>query len=149
MRRSHTARCESGVRNSRYGLRGVRVYEASHPGPHGRRTRDISDEVLDNLERELRLIESDDEPLGSIDKWSERGPQDQFRGGHQESLATVPASPVALEAAGRSCAEVVTILDEGVPSTVPAQIIPTWVDRDGVFRVFGVLLGRAGGFDRR
>ena len=51
------------MRNSRYGLRGVRVCEASHPGPHGRRTRDISDEVLDNLERELRLIESDDEPL--------------------------------------------------------------------------------------
>ena len=30
---------------------------------HGRRTRDFADEVLDNLERELRLIESNDEPL--------------------------------------------------------------------------------------
>ena len=62
VRRSHTVRWES-VRNSRYGLRGIRVGEASHPGPHGRRTRDVSDAVLDNLERELRLIESDDEPL--------------------------------------------------------------------------------------
>ena len=46
------------------GLRGVRVGEVSHPGPQGRRTRDISDEVPDNLERrELRLMESNDEPL--------------------------------------------------------------------------------------
>ena len=50
-------------------------------------------------------------------EWSERGPQDQFREAIGESLATVPASPVTLEAAGR-------------PLTVPAQIIPTWVDRD-------------------
>ena len=54
---------ESGVRNSRHGLRDIRVGEASHPGPHGRRTWDVSDEVLDNLERELRLIESYNEPL--------------------------------------------------------------------------------------
>ena len=51
------------MRDVRYGLRGVRVGEASHPGFQGRRTRDIPDEVLDNVERELRLMESDDEPL--------------------------------------------------------------------------------------
>ena len=51
-------------------------------------------------------------------------------GGRWESLATEPESPAALEATGESCAEVVTIFDEGVPSTVPAQIIPTWGDRD-------------------
>ena len=130
MRRGHTAGWESGVRNSRYGLRGVRLGEASHPGPHGRRTRDVSDTVLDNLERELRLIESDDEPL--VRSTGGRNVVPRISSGEAigESLATVPASPVALEAAGRSCAEVVTILDEGVPSTVPAQIIPTWVDRD-------------------
>ena len=48
----------------------------------------------------------------------------------------MPASPVALETAGRSCAEVVTIFDEGVPSTVPAEIIPTWVGRDDECSVF-------------
>ena len=128
--RSHTVGWESGVRNSRHGLRGVRVGEASHPGPHGRRTRDVSDTVLDNLERELRLIESDDEPL--VRSTSGRNVVPRISSGEAigESLATVPASPVALETAGRSCAEVVTIFDEGVPSTVPAQIIPTWVDRD-------------------
>ena len=61
--RGHTVGRDSGARDARYGLRGVRVGEASHQGPQGRRTRDNSDEVLDNLERELRSIESDDEPL--------------------------------------------------------------------------------------
>ena len=53
--RHHTDRWESGVRQSRYGLRSVRVGEASHPGPHGRRTRDSAEKVLDGLER----VESD------------------------------------------------------------------------------------------
>ena len=43
------------MRNSRHGLRGVRLGEASNPGPPGRRTRDSAEEVLDNLERELTL----------------------------------------------------------------------------------------------
>ena len=53
----------SQVSQSRYGLRGVRVGKASHPGPQGRRIRDSSEEVLDGLERELNLIASDDELL--------------------------------------------------------------------------------------
>ena len=83
--------------------------EASHPGPQGRRTRDISDEVLDNLERELTLLES------------------------VRSLATVSASLVAVEAAGLRCADVPNFVgthDEGVSSTAPAKSIPTWVDLD-------------------
>ena len=60
--RGHTVGRESGVRDARYGLRDVRVGEATHPGPQGR-PRDTSHEVLDNLGRELRLMESDDEPL--------------------------------------------------------------------------------------
>ena len=43
--RIHTVGRESGVRDARYGLRGVRVGEASHPGPQGRRIRDISDAI--------------------------------------------------------------------------------------------------------
>ena len=105
------------MRNSRYGLRGVRLGEASP----GRRTRDMSDEVLDNLERELRLIESDDEPLVRPTVGRNVVPRISSGEAIGESLATVPASPVALEASGRSCAEVVRILDEGVPSTVPAD----------------------------
>ena len=54
---------EPGVRNARYGLRGVRVGEASHPGPT--RLRD-EDEVLDNLELALTMIDSDDEPLTRV-----------------------------------------------------------------------------------
>ena len=103
--------------------------EASHPGPHGRRTRDVSDAVLDNLEHEFRLIESDDEPLVRSTSGQNVVPRISSWEAIGESLATVPASPVALEAAGRSCAEVVTIF-HSVPSTVPAQTIPTWVDRD-------------------
>ena len=99
------------MKNSRYGLRGVRVEKASHPSPHGRRTRDVSDTVLDNLERELRLIESDDEPL--VRSTSGRNVVPRISSGEAigESLATVPASPVALETAGRNCPEVVTIFD--------------------------------------
>ena len=58
---------ESGVRNARYGLRGERVEEASHPGPP--RCRD-EDEALVNLEFALTMIDSDDDPLGD----SSRGP---------------------------------------------------------------------------
>ena len=87
--RSHTVGWESGVRNSRYGLRGVRVGEASHPGPHGRRTRDVFDTVLDNLERELRSIESDDEPL--VRSTSGRN---QFRGGHRGERVWPQCPPV-------------------------------------------------------
>ena len=51
---------EPGVRNARYGLRGVRVEEASQPGPLRRRD---EDDVLENLEFALTMIVSDDEPL--------------------------------------------------------------------------------------
>ena len=55
------------MRNSRYGLRGVSLGEASNPGPPGRRVRESAEEVLDSLERELTLIESDDEPRTHTD----------------------------------------------------------------------------------
>ena len=61
--RGHTNGWESSVRNSRHGLRVVRLGEAYHPGFPGRRTRDSAEDFLDNLKRELHLIESDDEPL--------------------------------------------------------------------------------------
>ena len=52
---------ESGVRDARYGLRGTRVGEASHPGPHS----DVPDDIWDDLEFRLGRMDSDsdDEPL--------------------------------------------------------------------------------------
>ena len=106
VRRVHTVGRESGVRYARYGLRGVRVGEASHPGPQGRRTQDISDEVLDNLERELRL---DDEPLVRS----------------AEGRNVVPR--ISYSASERRRSDVHSFVhDEGVP----AESIPTWVDLD-------------------
>ena len=101
------------------GLRGVRVGEPSHPGPQGRRTRDISDEVPDNLERELRLMESDDEPLVRSTEGRNVVPR-------ISSLEDI----VATEASERRRSDVHSFAHEGIPSTVPAESIPTWVDRD-------------------
>ena len=50
------------MRDARYGLRGVRVGEASNPGPP-RRIRDPSEAIIDSLERELIMVDSDEEPL--------------------------------------------------------------------------------------
>ena len=58
---------EPSVRNARYGFRGVRVGEASNPGPPQtrRRTRVIeeSEDMIARLEHDLTIIDSDDEPL--------------------------------------------------------------------------------------
>ena len=52
------------VRQSRYGLRGVRIGEAANPGPPKSRVSDEAvDNVLSSLELELTMLESDDEPL--------------------------------------------------------------------------------------
>ena len=101
------------MRDARYGLRGVRVGEATHPGPQ-RRPRDTSDEVLDNLERELRLMESDDEPL--------------VRSTDGRNVVPRISSIVATER--RRCDVHSLVHDEGVPSTVPTELIPIWVGRD-------------------
>ena len=50
----------------RYGFRGVRVGEASNPGPPERvrpRGEEVGEVELDRLEHELTLIDSDEEPL--------------------------------------------------------------------------------------
>ena len=54
---------QSNVRNARYGYRGVRVGEASHPGPSHHSS--APDDVWDSLELTLQRIESDtdNEPL--------------------------------------------------------------------------------------
>ena len=84
------------MRHSRYGLRGVRLGEASNPGPPGRHIRDSAEEVLDNLERELTLVESDDEPL--VRPTTGRNVVPRISAGEpillqSDSLATVPALP--------------------------------------------------------
>ena len=68
---------------------------------------------------ELRLMESDDEPLVRS----------------TESRNVVPRissleDMVATEASERRRSDVHSFAHEGVPSTVPAESIPTWVDRD-------------------
>ena len=73
--------------------------EASHPGPPSRRSRDSAEELLNNLERELNF-ESDDEPL--VRPTIGRNVVPRIGAGepileHNDSLATVPASPRALE----------------------------------------------------
>ena len=62
------------MRNARYGLRGVRVGEASNPGPPQTRNRprviEVAEDIFASLEHELTLIDSDDEPLvrGGFDR---------------------------------------------------------------------------------
>ena len=53
------------LRNALYGLRGVRVGEASNPGPPQPRV-DVVEEILASLEHDLTHIDSDDEPLVSV-----------------------------------------------------------------------------------
>ena len=115
------------VRNSRYGLQCVCLGEASHPGPPGRRSRDSAEELLDNLEREL---ESDDEPLVRPTIGQNVVPRigagEPILEQHNDSLATVPASPRALEGVARRHE-----VHDVAPPTVPAQSpLSTWVDRE-------------------
>ena len=126
--RGNTDGWESGVRNSWYGFRGVRLGEASNPGPPGQRVRDSAEEVLDSLERELTLIESDDEPLVRAATGRNVVPRIHAREPsvvHSDSLATVPASPRALQGVARC--EVPDVAPPTVPALPP---LPTWVDRD-------------------
>ena len=54
------------TRNSRYGLRGCRIGEASNPGPPNARIRPegVSEAVIESLEEALTVVDrSDEEPL--------------------------------------------------------------------------------------
>ena len=54
---------ESCVRNARYGLRGVRVGEASNPAPPQTRNRprvDVAEDIIASLEHDLTHIDSDE-----------------------------------------------------------------------------------------
>ena len=83
--------------SARYGLRGVRIGEASHPGPP----------LLRRLRRRrVREISSDEEPLmrGIARNVIPRIAEVEFAPGATQietSLATVPASQTALHEAGR------------------------------------------------
>ena len=52
----------STMRDARCGLRRIHVGEASNPGPT-RRIHDPSKAIIDSLERELTMVDSDEEPL--------------------------------------------------------------------------------------
>ena len=73
-------------------------------------------EVLDNLGHELKLMESDDEPL--------------VRSTEGRNVVPRISSLEATEASERRRSDVRFVHDEGAPSTVPAESFPNWVDRD-------------------
>ena len=83
------------MRNARYGLRGVRVGGANHPGPT--RLRD-EDEVLDNLELSLTMIDSDDEPLTRVAHSRRDGQVGEVCRGHHQAApqSTVDDSDVGV-----------------------------------------------------
>ena len=131
--RGNTDGWESGVWHSRYGLRGVRLGEASNPGPPGRHIRDSAEETLDNLERELTLVESDDEPL--VRPTTGRKVVPRISAGEpilvqSDSLATVPASPRALQGVARRC-EVPDVAPPTVPALppLPVGLIGSWMNQ--------------------
>ena len=72
--------------------------------PPGRRVHDSAEEVLDSLERELTLIESDDEPF--VRAATGRNVVPRTNAGEpivvqSDSLATVPTSPRTLQGVAR------------------------------------------------
>ena len=108
------------------------VSEVSNSGPPGRHIRDSAGEVLDNLERELTLIESDDEPL--VRPTTDRKVVPRISAGEpflvqSDSLATVPASPRALQGVPRRC-EVHDVAPT-VPALppLPVGLIGSWMNQ--------------------
>ena len=88
------------------------------PSPQGQRTNDKFRTIWNET---LSVIDSDDEP--SVRPTGGQNVVTRISSG-DAIVATVPASPATLEAAGRRCADVhsfVVIHDEGVPSAVPCQ----------------------------
>ena len=77
---------EPSLNGARYGLRGVRVGEASNPGPQSRvrpRREDVAEDLLSSLEFELTMLDSsDDEPFGVHCAGASRDPE----GGVQSSI---------------------------------------------------------------
>ena len=101
---------QSCLRSARYGLRGVRIGEASNPGPPRVRphfSEDVVENVLSSLELELTMLESDEEPLvRPVD--GHVVPRI-----HESPPPTVPASFRDLEAADRHPRPVVSsVLDQ-------------------------------------
>ena len=88
------------------------------PSPQGQRTNDKFRTIWNER---LSVIDSDDEP--SVRPTGGQNVVPRISSG-DAIVATVPASPATMEAAGRRCADVhsfVVIHDEGVPSAVPCQ----------------------------
>ena len=57
---------EPSLNDAKYGLRGVRVGEASNPGPQSRvrpRREDVAEDLLSSLEFELTMLDSSDDEL--------------------------------------------------------------------------------------
>ena len=84
---------EPGVRNARYGLRGVRVGGGQPPRSHT-----FVDEVLDNLELALTMIDSDDEPLTRVAHSRRDGQVGEVCRGHHQAApqSTVDDSDVGV-----------------------------------------------------
>ena len=102
LRHRRDRRCqwpESGTIQARHGFRGVRVGEASHPGPPRRRNRseDSADAVLTSLEAALtRIDDSDHESQPIVPTWRDIDSGTEGHGGRsvRARIGDV-ASPVA------------------------------------------------------
>ena len=109
---------ESCVRNALHGLRGVRVGEASNPGPPQTRIRprvDVAEDILVSLEHDLTHIDSDDEPLVSVGSDRNVVPR-LFHRSPASVIEDVGIKSIAL--------------DSVVSMSAPAHSIPTQVDRE-------------------
>ena len=83
---------------ARHGLRGVRVGEASHPGPPRRRNRseESDDAVLTSLEAALtRIDDSDDESQFIVPTWRDDSGTEGHGGRSVRARIGDVASPVA------------------------------------------------------
>ena len=127
---------QSCLRSARYGLRGVRIGEASNPGPPQVRPRfseDGVENVLSSLELELTMLESDEEPLvRSVDG---RYVVPRI---HDTPPPTVPASFRDLEAVERHPRSVVSsVLDQStvMDSTHAVQVEIAADDAHGAGRI--------------
>ena len=102
LRHRRDRRCqwpESVTIQARYGFRGVRVGEASHPGPPRRRNRseDSAEAVLTSLEEALtRIDDSDDESHPVVLTWRDIDSGTEGHGGRRvRARIGDVASPVA------------------------------------------------------
>ena len=110
---------------ARYGFRGVRVGEASHPGPPRRRNRseDSADVVLTSLEAALTRLDDSDDEQPIVPTWRDIDSGTEGHGGRSvrvrigdvaSPVASVPPSSLLDSLEG-------VLLEDDVPDQVPPE----------------------------